>query len=998
MDSKQGPRRRRNTNTFTTKSGNSIKLNRSFSGRRAARKDARARQRAAFLSTLPKNRWKRLAYRLEPRRLAHYWFSREGGIMALKITGVGIVICFLLLVGLFAYFRKDLPNITDVSGNNLPGSISYYDSTGKTLLFQDYNAVKRIPVPSGSISPYMKEATIAIEDRNFYHEGAFNIRGIFRAAYQDLFHRSGGLQGASTITEQLVKLNENWTGQRTITVKVKELILAVELSREYSKDDILTGYLDVAPYGGVEYGCESAARDYFGTSCNNLTLPQASMLAAIPQYPTGYSPYSSPNWNPAASGDYFDEQGLLDRQHYVLDQMASQGMITQAQANAAKQVDVLSEVHPLQDKYQGIQAPYFVLAAKHELETKYGAQTVARGGWRVTTTLNMNLQQEAEHLIAQNLPNVTRYGGDDEALVGENVQTGQVVSLVGGVDFTNTVFGQINFAQTNISPGSSVKPYDYTTLINDSKDVGAGSVLYDTESPLPGYPCTNHNTPLNGGNCLMDYDFREPGPVTLRYALGGSRNIPAVKAMLTVGTNKVISTADAMMGDSDGYRCYQPGVDVSTATQKDETQCYGSSAIGDGAYLHLDEHVNGLSTLARLGQYVPQTYIQEIDDASGKLVYKWTQPAPKQVITADAAYIVDSMASDPRASYLPGSCTTTTCTQLYHGGYKFQRYNGWNIAVKTGTTNDNFDGLMTSWTTQYADASWVGYHTRNKAMTAGGMEYMTEPLTRGWIQYALDSLHTNPVNWKQPSDIKVGPAFVVTGHVGIGSEEPSPSTDLYPSWYTPPHAGSANVTIDKVSNKVATSCTPADAKEFIGNGNANAFSVDQFVNGGLKSSGSYNTTATDDVHNCSDQMPTVSLAVNDNDGNSTPDACSPTTGCSITVTASQGTHPLSSSQFPGTITVSVNGSVVHTFTLATDASSPDTETFKYMPDSTNASKTITITTQVTDSVLYQATGNTDSVTVDQGSGGGGTGGGHGFLPPTTKHHRSGTPTVALLNN
>src|SRR6185437_6258397 len=339
MDNSQGPRRRRSTNTFTTKSGNSIKLNRSFSGRRAARKDARARQRAAYLSTLPKNRWKRLAYRLEPRRLARFWFSREGGLMALKIAGVGIVICFLLLVGLFAYFRKDLPNITDVSGNNLPGSISYYDSSGKTRLWQDYNAVKRIPETSDNMSPYMKEATIAIEDKNFYHEGAFNVRGIVRAAYDDFFHRSSGLQGGSTITQQLVKLNENWTNNRTVTRKIKELILAVELSREYSKNDILTGYLNVAPYGGVEYGCETAARDYFQTSCKNLTLAQASMLASIPQYPTGYSPYSSPNFNPAASGDYFDEQGLLNRQHYVLDQMAQQGMITQAQADAAKQVD-----------------------------------------------------------------------------------------------------------------------------------------------------------------------------------------------------------------------------------------------------------------------------------------------------------------------------------------------------------------------------------------------------------------------------------------------------------------------------------------------------------------------------------------------------------------------------------------------------------------------------------------------------------------------------------
>jgi len=983
MDSPQSPRRRRSANTFTTKSGNSIKLNRSFSGRRAARKDARARQRALYLSTLPKNRWKRLAYRMHPQRLYHYWFSREGGIMALKILGIGIVVCFLLLVGMFAYFRKDLPNITDVSGNNLPGSISYYDSSGKTLLWQDYDAVKRIPVTSDNISPYMKNATIAIEDKEFYHEGAFNLRGIVRAAYEDLFHKGNGLQGGSTITQQLVKLNENWTDQRTITRKVKELILAVELSREYSKNDILTGYLNVAPYGGIEYGCESAARDYFNTSCKDLSLAQAAMLASIPRYPTGYSPYSDPKYNPSASGDYFDQQGLISRQHYVLDQMASQGMITQAQADAAKQVNVLAQVHTLTPKYQGIKAPYFVLAAKHELEAKYGSQTVNRGGWRVTTTLNMNLQNEAEHLVQQNLPNVESYGGDDEAMVGEDVQTGKVVALVGGVDFTNPTYGQINFAQTNISPGSSVKPYDYVSLINFSKDVGAGSVLYDSPGPLPGYPCTNHARPQDGGNCLEDYDFNYPGPETLRYALAGSRNVPAVKAMLIVGTNKVIQTADSMMGNPDGYRCYQQGVNVMTAIQKDEAQCYGSSAIGDGAYLHLDDHVNGLSTLARLGKYIPQTYIDKIVDATGHSVYQWTPPQAKQVLTADAAYIVDNMLSDPKATYLPnrgGVCSDYTCPAFDGGAnYKFQHYNGWKIAVKTGTTNDNFDGLMTAWTTKYAVASWVGYHTRNKAMTAGGMEYMTEPLTRAWIQYALDSLHTQPVNWKQPSDIKTEPAFVITNHVGLGSEEPSPSTDIFPSWYTPKNSGNTNVTIDKVSNKVATSCTPDDAKIYVTNSNANAFSVDPYVDGG--SSGSqYNTNATDDVHNCDDNKPAVTLTVTPNDSNGTNSSGQTTcdqSGCTITVTVTQGTHPLSSSKFPGTVSLTVDGKTVKTYTIPQNASGVWTSNpYTYTPAKDGSA---TITAQVTDSVLYQGSDSstiTNTVSTPPQNNGNGNGDGN----------------------
>src|SRR4051812_29600961 len=230
--------RRRNQRTFTTSSGKTLKLNRNFGDKYKATKNQRQTDRAMYLSTLPKNPWMRLAYRLHPKRLAAYWFSREGAIMALKVTGIGIVVCFFLTIGVFAYFRKDLPKIKGIAGDKLGGSITYYDSTGKTVLWQDYDAVKRIPVESDQISPYMKNATIAIEDKDFYKHGAFDVRGILRASVNDVTG-GGPIQGGSTITQQLVKLNEQWTDNRTITRKIKELILAVELEREYSKTDIL---------------------------------------------------------------------------------------------------------------------------------------------------------------------------------------------------------------------------------------------------------------------------------------------------------------------------------------------------------------------------------------------------------------------------------------------------------------------------------------------------------------------------------------------------------------------------------------------------------------------------------------------------------------------------------------------------------------------------------------------------------------------------------------
>lgn len=914
--------------TTTGRKGSNIKLNQNFSDRRRVTKNERAMKRALYLSTLPKNRWKRLAYRMHPKRLAAFWFSREGAVMGLKITGVGIIVCFFLVIGVFAYFRKDLPKIKGVAGDNLGGSITYYDRTGKVVLWQDYDAVKRIPVEGTEISDYMKHATVAIEDKDFYTHGAFDVRGIARAGLNDVFG-GGPIQGGSTITQQLVKLNEQWTNNRTITRKVKELILAVELEREYSKADILTGYLNAAPYGGIENGVEVAARDYFNTSAKNLTLAQASFLAGIPKSPSYYSPYSSSEWNSAVTGtDGFGEKTILNRQHYILDQMTTQGYITAKQAKDAKAVDILKQIHPLKSKYNGIRAPYFVLSAKQELEKKYGSSTVQRGGWKVITTVDLRLQDKAEQLIKDDLPLIKRYKGDNAAFVAEDVKTGQVVSLVGGVDFGNDTYGKINYAKTPLPPGSNFKIYDYAAFIQE-KGAGAGSVIYDNQSKLPGWPCTDKRKPKYaeaGKGCLWDYDFVYPGPLTLRYALAGSRNVPAVKANLMVGTDKVISIANKMMNGSDsasagyGYNCFY---DVKL-TRK--APCYGASAIGDGAYLHLDEHVNGIATISRDGAYVPRTYIMQITDAGGKTLYKWTQSKAKQVISQDATYIVNDILSDPKASYIRG-----------YSKFQAQR-SGWKFAVKTGTTNDNFDGLMAGWSTKYATVTWVGNHTRNIAL-GGYMQLMTEPIIRGWMEYAHKDL--KPVNWAKPSTVKTLPAYVVRSGFGTGAIFPSPANDLFPSNYKPKSgSNTSSVTIDKVSNKLATNCTPTAARTLITGGNANTFSVDTFVSGGNVSQYS----GSDDVHNCDDQKPQVEFSY-------VPVKCDDTLAdCRISILVTQGTHPLSSTQFPSNVTLKINGKVVKTWSPTSNT----TLYYDYTPTSTGS---VALTVTVSDSVLYDGSGS-----------------------------------------
>lgn len=915
MDSKKTPGRRRpGKNTFTTKSGNTIKLNHSLGERMKASREAKVRQRAAYLSTLPKNPVKRALYIMHPKRQFKYWFSREGGIMALKVTGIGIVVCFLLLVGVFAYFRKDLPNITDISGDELGGSITYYDRTGQNVLFQDYDAVKRVQVEGDNISKYMKDATIAIEDKNFYKHGAFDVQGIMRAVVHNVTSTSGPAEGGSTITQQLVKLNQQWTEDRSIARKFKELILAVELEREYTKEDILTGYLNIAPYGNVQYGVEAAAQDYFNKSAKDLTLAESTMLAAIPQAPSFYSPYG-PSYSP---------EDLIGRQHYIIDQMVKQKMITKDEAEAAKGVDVLASIQQSKPKYQGIKAPYFVLAAKEELENTYGDKTIKRGGWKVTTTLDMKLQTLAEQQVSKGIAQVKRQKGDVAAFAAIDVKTAQMVALVGGTDFSNQDYGQVNFARQPLPPGSSFKPYDYLAMINETSNTGAGSVLYDEQAPLPGYKCTNKAKPKDGGNCLQDYDFRYPGPVTIRYALGGSRNVPAVKAMLTVGVNKTIDIAESL-GLTSGYKCYEDEF------KKKEGPCYGSSAIGDGAYLHLDEHVNGYATISRMGSYVPQTYILKITDAQGKTIKEWEQPKGKQVVKADAAYIITNILSDPNASYL-------------RPDRKFHRYNGWHFGIKTGTTNDNKDGWMMSVSPKYAAGVWVGHHTGNVEMT-GAMENMTQPIIQGWMQGAHKDLKA--FDWSKPSGVKTLPAYVVRNKVSAQHEVvPSPDTDLYPSWYQQPKAGGGTQTIDKVSNKLATNCTPQLAKQTSGNSNANGFSADIFK-GSASAAG---VSENDDVHKCEDSKPAVTL--------SAPQTCTLT--CSITVTVTQGTHPLSSDKFPGTLNLLINGEKVQSQNIS---SSPSTVTFTYNP---STSGTVSIQAQAIDSVLYEASETSTMTTIASG--------------------------------
>jgi len=1017
----QRPRRQSAKNTYTTKSGKTIKLNRNLGDRMRASREARAQRKAAYLSTLPKEPWKRWLYRMHPKRLYKYWFSREGAIMALKIAGICFVVGFLLVVGLFAYFRKDLPKIHDINSGNSGGSMAYYDRTNTVLLFQDYDAFKRIPIDGTQISPYLKEATIAIEDKDFYHEGAFNVKGITRAALNNL--SGGSTQGGSTITQQLVKLNEGWVNDHTVSRKVKELILAVELEREYSKDDILTAYLNLAPYSGLDYGAQAAAQDLFHTDANKLTLEQAAMLAAIPKNPSYLSPYSSSTFNPAATDNLFDENGLTSRQQYILDLMAKQGYITKDQAAAAKKINVLAEVKQIPDsKYAGMKPgfEYAVLSAKEELNKDFPAAVIKQGGWRVVTTFDVNLQNLANKSLSDNASALRQRKADDASFVAEDNATGQIVSLVGGMNFNTQ---QLNYANdAPISPGSSIKPYSYATLINDNNNVGAGSMLVDNKAPLPGYPCTNPNSPddkNHPGNCLFDDLRQNYGNVTLRYALGSSLNIPAVKAFTSSdptdsstaadssnwrrkSINNTMSTINAMMGTPDGYKCYDPvkleneGRSILKAQNNDEVACGAAAGIGNEAYTTLTNHVNGIATLARMGQVIQPTFILKVTDSNHKSLPLPVRPKPKQVLKADSAYIVNNMAADPGASYLAsygGNCSATTCT----GGYRFHRYKGWDNAIKTGT-NENINGLMMSWNTKYTAGVWIGNYDGTTPF-AGDPERATDPIMKQFMQGAIDGLgNIKPVNWVQPSDIKTASAY--PSAKPFKAEGTPPSTDLFPAWYAGGKSSGGAQTTDKVSGLLATSCTPPLARQ--SGGSSGQLNADIYAGGfvnitsGNATPSSSSSHAVDNVHACGDTSPTVAItAVNGVPTGGNAALTCPSSGCTIMVHVEQGTHPLTDNavypQYPGTLSLIVNGQPV---TSPEEVDTTNDYSVTFTPPS-GTTGDIQIEAQVSDSVLYSGT-DTQTITITSGtttsyrkqttsSGGPGTGGLLAGFAPKHRH-------------
>lgn len=785
-----------------SKASSGVGLYKNLATRRKTKRDASSRQHAEYLATLPKHPVKRTLYRMHPKRMAGFWFSKKGGMFALKAAGIGILIFVLAVGALFAYFRKDLDAIRPGEiAKRVQTTVTKYYDRNDVLLWEDKGEGNYTLVVDGDkISKRLKQATIAIEDRDFYKHGGVSVQGLTRAALSNT--QGNSTQGGSTLTQQLVKQvffadESTERGLAGIPRKIKEMILAIEVERMYSKDEILNLYLNESPYGGRRNGAESAAQTYFGKSAAELTLAESALLAAIPNQPGFYDPYN-------VSGN----KALLARQHRVLDNMVDMGYINQSEAKNAKDEPILDTIKPQSEQFANIKAPHFVQYVRSELESQLGKAVVGRGGLTVKTTLDYRVQQKLEESMNGMFNSyVPAYAGfSNGAASVEDVKTGQVIALLGSRDFNYPGFGQDNAATAYIQPGSSIKPLVFAELFQDKgqgqQNYGSGSILADDRSMDKIY-----------GAPLKNADGGYRGNINIRRSLGLSRNVPAVKAMHINGIEKSWQTIRAL-GDK-GY-----------CTQGPETQAGLSSAIG-GCGTRLIDHTNAFASLARGGVYKPHSTVLEVKNNQGSVIKKYADES-KQVIDPQAAYIVSDILQDPAAR-----------AGLWTFGIPNVR-----TAVKTGTS-DKGGKPKDIWTVGYTPALsmsvWLG-NPDNTVLTNGRSNIPAEIL-KDVFEYAHTQIYAPEGKWTpnqwfdQPQGIQ-----------RIGGE-------LYPSYYNKSAAQSnAKLMFDRVSKKKATSCTPEGAKIEIGVTKIKdpITKKDVFI-----APDGYNPNADDDAHSCGDAKPSV---------------------------------------------------------------------------------------------------------------------------------------------
>lgn len=719
---------------------------------------AKKKRTAAATVTGPPDTWyRRWWWYMHPRRFRDWWFTKPGLMAALRIAGAAAGVMVVLILGLFLYFARDLPTAGQINAATQETTTTFYDRTGEEVLYEVFGDEDRRFVELEEINQNVVNATIAIEDRKFYDQGAFSSLGIIRASVNNVLNRDEGLQGGSTITQQYVK-NALLSHERTFTRKIRELIIAMQMEELFEKDEIIELYLNEIGYGAQAYGVQAASQMYFSKDASELDIVESAMLAALPQAPTYYSPYGQ------------NTDALTERTHTVIDLMEEQDYISSEEAEAAKEEDLLAKVNDTPDAYRDIKAPHFVLNVQQELEAEIGSQEFTQGGYEVITTIDMDKQRAAEKAVSQGMAAVENGGGNNAALVSTDPKTGQVLAMVGSRDFEHPGFGSYNAATALRQPGSSFKPYVYAQAFDDTENWGAGSIMYDVPTDFGNYRPNN-----------FDNSYRDN--ITVRQALAESRNIPAVKMLYIVGLQNTLQKVQ----------------ELGISTLSDPAN-YGLSLVLGAGEVRLDEHANAYGAFATGGVHHEQTKVLEVRDNDGNVIEEWQESDGERVFDQQTAYLMSDILSDDNARAATFGYNSANLTVPGH-----------DVAIKTGTTDDLRDGWMMGYTPSITAGVWTG-HNDNEPM-AVATSNMTGPIFTQYMETVLEGTENEP--FQRPEGLKQVELDRYTGNIASDDSRET-VTDLFPSWYQP--SGSDEVetaVIDTVSGDLATDCTPERAREEI---------------------------------------------------------------------------------------------------------------------------------------------------------------------------------------
>jgi 1A family penicillin-binding protein len=649
-------------------------------------------------------------------------------LFVLFITG--FVIGGSVILFIFKSVAKDLPNPNQLKQREVAQSTKIFDRTGEHLLYEIHGEEKRTLVKFEDIPKVVINSAISAEDHNFYNHQGIDFRGLLRAIYKDVFH--GKFEGGSSITQQLVKntlLSKGTTTWQKIQRKFREWILAYQIEKKFSKEEILQMYLNEIPFGSNAYGVESAAKTFFGKSIKDVSIAESALLLSLPNKPTRYSPYGS------------NTKEMKARQEWVLRQMLDEKYITEEEYKNA-----LAEKLVFSDKKQIFNAPHFVMYVKEYLSQKYGEQTLEQGGLKIITTLDWDKQEIAQKVMYEKTKDYPeKYNASNSALLSLDTKTGQILAMIGSRDYYNDeIDGQVNIVTSPRQPGSSFKPLVYATAF--AKGFTPDTILFDAVTEFKAYP--KNYTPHN-------YSNNENGPVTIRKALAGSLNIPAVKAIYLAGIDKVLDFADNL-----GY-----------TTLKDRSR-FGLSLVLGGGEVKMIEHLNAFATFATEGEYKETTPILKIEDGKGNTLEEFKLKTKKKFDSQIARQISDVLSDNNARAYV-------------FGANNFLNLGERPVGAKSGTTNDYRDAWTIGYTPSIATAVWVGNNDFSEMKTRADGGIIAAPI---WQEFMKQILKDTPIEqFTKP-------------------EPAETSKPILNSEYKVPYV----VKIDRLSGKLATEFTPPE--------------------------------------------------------------------------------------------------------------------------------------------------------------------------------------------